>query len=108
VEAFVLKGAVKRINRESINPDQSVEVELTRKTVALPAGTRFVPMNQPVAALAAAALEPDSPGSFIGTGIIPMPAGADEAPIYRVDEVAARSLRLAPLPGVLTGACEPM
>jgi hypothetical protein len=26
----------------------------------------------------------------------------------RVDEVAARSLRLAPLPGVLTGACEPM
>jgi hypothetical protein len=107
-EAFILKGAVKRINRESINPDQSVEVELTRKTLALPAGTRFVPMNQPAAALVAAALEPDSPGSFIGTGIIPMPAGADEAPIYRVDEVAARSLRLAPLPGALTGACEPM
>jgi Zinc carboxypeptidase len=107
-EAFILKGAVKRINRESINPDQSVEVELTRKHLALPAGTRFVPMNQPAAALAAAALEPDSPGSFIGTGIIPMPAGADEAPIYRVDEVAARSLRLAPLPGVPAGACEPM
>jgi hypothetical protein len=106
-EAFVLKGAVKRINRESINPDQSVAVELTRKSLVLPAGTRFVPMNQPAAALAAAALEPDSPGSFIGTGIIPMPAGADEAPIYRADQAAARSLRLAPLPGVAAIACEP-
>jgi len=35
-EAFVLKGAVKRVNRESINPDQSVAVELTRKSLALP------------------------------------------------------------------------
>jgi Zinc carboxypeptidase len=104
-EAFVLKGAVKRINRESINPDQSVEVELTRKSLALPAGTRFVPMNQPAAALAAAALEPDSPGSFIGTGIIPMPAGTNEAPVYRADEAAAGSLRLAPLPGVAADAC---
>jgi hypothetical protein len=104
-EAFILKGAVKRINRESINPDQSVAVELTRKSLALPAGTRFVPLNQPTAALAAAALEPDSPGSFIGTGIIPMPAGANEAPIYRADEAAAHSLRLAPFPGVSASAC---
>jgi hypothetical protein len=107
-EAFVLKGAVKRINRESINPDQSVAVELTRKSLALPAGTRFVPMNQPAAALAAAALEPDSPGSFIGTGVIAVPSAANEAPIYRVDAAAARSLRLAPLPGVAGEACESM
>jgi Zinc carboxypeptidase len=104
-EAFVLKGAVKRINRESINPDQSVEVELVMKSLALPAGTRFVPMHQPAAGLAAAALEPDSPGSFVGTGIIAMPAGSNEAPIYRADEAAARGLELAPLPGAPAGAC---
>jgi hypothetical protein len=108
-EGFALKGAVKRINRESINPDQSVEVDLVMKSLALPAGTRFVPMNQPAAGLAAAALEPDSPGSFIGTGIIAMPAATNEAPIYRADEAAARRLQLAPLPGAsVVSACEQM
>lgn len=107
-EAFVLKGAVKRINRESINPDQSVEVELAPKSLVLPADTRFVPMNQPAAGLAAAALEPDSPGSFVGTGIIAMPAGSNEAPIYRAAGEAAHNLRLAPLAGVPASACEPM
>jgi hypothetical protein len=106
-ETFVLKGAVKRVNRESINPDQSVDVERMMKSLALPAGTRFVPMNQPAAGLAAAALEPDSPGSFIGTGIVPMPTGGNEAPIYRADEAAARSLRLTPLRGVSVGGCGP-
>ena len=105
-EAFMLKGSVKRTNRESINPDQSVEVELAPKSLALPAGTRFVPMRQPAAAIAAAALEPDSPGSFIGTGIIAMPTGTNEAPIYRADAAAARGLRLSPVPGAPAGACE--
>jgi hypothetical protein len=104
-EAFILKSAVKRTNRESINPDQSVEVELARKSLTLSAGTRFVPMSQPAAAIAAAALEPDSPGSFIGTGIIPMPVATREAPIYRADEAAARSLRLTPVAGEPFGAC---
>ena len=74
--------------------------------MALPAGALFVPMNQPAAAIAAAALEPDSPGSFIGTGIIAMPQGTNEAPIYRADAAAARTLRLAPLAGVPPDACE--
>ena len=103
-EAFALKGAVKQINRESINPDQSVEVELAAKSLTLPAGTLFVPMAQPSAALAAAALEPDSPGSFIGTGIVAMPAGNNEAPIYRV--AAPGSLRLAPRAGARPALCE--
>jgi hypothetical protein len=107
-EAFILKGAVKRTNRESINPDQSVEVELAAKSLALPAGALFVPMRQPAAAIAAAALEPDSPGSFIGTGVIAMPPGTNEAPIYRADAAAARSLRLAPVPGAPAGGCEPL
>jgi hypothetical protein len=105
-EAFLLKGPVKRTNRESINPDQSVEVELGNKSLTLPAGALYVPMNQPAAAIAASALEPDSPGSFIGTGMIAMPPGTNEAPIYRVGSAAARGLRLAPLPGTPAGACE--
>jgi hypothetical protein len=64
-------------------------------------------MAQPAAAIATAALEPDSPGSFIGTGVIAMPAGSNEAPIYRADAAAVRGLRLAPLPGVAASACEP-
>jgi len=108
VEAFVIKGAVKRINRESINPDQSAEVELVPKSLALPESTRFVSMSQPAAAIAAAALEPDSPGSFIGTGIVAMPAGTNEVPIYRADSAAVHSLRLGPLAGAPATACEPM
>jgi hypothetical protein len=107
-EAFILKGAVTRTNRESINPDQSVEVELAKKSLALPAGTLFVPMRQPAGALAAAALEPNSPGSFIGTGVIAVSSGTNEAPIYRADAAAVRSLRLAPVPGAPAGACEPL
>jgi hypothetical protein len=105
-EGFILKGAVKRTNRESINPDQSVEVELAPKSLALPAGALFVPMSQPAAALAAAALEPDSPGSLIGAGVIAMPPGTKEAPIYRIGAAAARSLQLAPVPGAPAVACE--
>ncbi|HML13624.1 MAG TPA: M14 family zinc carboxypeptidase [Xanthobacteraceae bacterium] len=104
-EAFILKGAIKRINRESINPDQSVEIELAPKILEVPAGTLFVPMRQPAAAIAAAALEPDSPGSFIGTGVIAMPAGSNEAPIYRAEAAAARGLRLTPRAGA-TAPCE--
>src|SRR5262249_9800681 len=107
-EAFILKSAVKRTNRESINPDQSVEVELAKKSLALPAGALFVPMHQPAGALAAAALEPDSPGSFIGTGIVALSPGTNEAPIYRLSNEATRRLRLAPLSGVAANACAPM
>jgi Zinc carboxypeptidase len=98
-EAFILKSAPKAGNRESINPDQSVEIELVPKTLTVPAGTFYVPMNQPAAGIIAAALEPDSPGSFIGTGILPMPAGTGETPIYRVNAAAAHTLQLAPLSG---------
>jgi hypothetical protein len=103
-EAFILKNAPKAGNRESINPDQSVEIELVPKTLTVPAGTFYVPMNQPAAGIIAAALEPDSPGSFIGTGILPMPAGTGETPIYRVNAAAAHTLQLAPLSGD-PGAC---
>jgi hypothetical protein len=104
-ESFVLTSPIKRVNRESINLDQSVVVNLANKILSLPAGTLYVPMDQPSAGIIAAALEPDSPGSFIGTGIVAMPPGAQETPVYRVDAAAARNLKLAPLSGAPTSVC---
>jgi hypothetical protein len=40
-------------------------------------------MDQPQAAVVAAALEPDAPGSFVGVGLAPL-STAGEPPIYRV------------------------
>jgi hypothetical protein len=70
--------------RESINPDQSVRVAVHPSTVDVPRGALFVTMAQPAAGIAAAALEPDSPGSYLGVGVIPMSDGESEAPVYRV------------------------
>lgn len=61
-----------------------VQVEIRHRTMAVPAGALFVPMTQPAAGIVAAALEPDSPGSYVGAGLIPMAANETEAPVYRV------------------------
>jgi hypothetical protein len=45
--------------------------------------------------MAAMALEPDSPGSLVGVGLIPLPTEASEVPIYRVE--TALGLRLLPV-----------
>jgi hypothetical protein len=70
--------------RESINPDQAVKVTVRSRTIDVPAGALFVPTKQPAAAIAAAALEPDSPGSYVGVGVVPVNDGETEAPVYRV------------------------
>jgi hypothetical protein len=59
----------------------------------VPAGALFVPMAQPAAGIIAAALEPDSPGSYVGAGVIPMEAGESEAPVYRVMPGTTLSLK---------------
>src|SRR5882757_7511548 len=86
VEAYDVErlGAVSRRRSESINPDQSMRVAIRPATIDVPAGALFVPMNQPAAGIVAAALEPDSPGSYLGVGIVPMDDGESEAPVYRV------------------------
>jgi hypothetical protein len=66
-----------------------VRVTIEKKTMDVPAGTLFVPMDQPAAGIAAAALEPDSPGSYVGVGVIPMPADETEAPVYRVMDASS-------------------
>jgi hypothetical protein len=59
----------------------------------VPAGTLFVPMDQPAAGIAAAALEPDSPGSYVGVGVIPMESNETEAPVYRLMDASGLTLK---------------
>ena len=93
VEAYDVARQQTRKSRESINPDQSVRVQIKRKTLDVPAGTLFVPMTQPAAGIVAAALEPDSPGSYLAAGVIPMASDEAEAPVYRVMDAAGLTLR---------------
>lgn len=44
---------------------------LTRGAVEAPVGSFYVSMNQPLAHLAAAALEPDTPYSYLANGLVP-------------------------------------
>jgi hypothetical protein len=86
VEAYDVErlGRPSRRAGESINPDRSVNVTIRAATIDVPAGALYVPMGQPACGVVAAALEPDSPGSYLGTGIIPMSEEETEAPLYRV------------------------
>jgi hypothetical protein len=93
VEAYEVARTDSKKSRESINPDQAVRVQVEARTIDVPAGALFVPMTQPAAGIVAAALEPDSPGSYVGVGVIPMTADETEAPVYRVMSTTGLSLR---------------
>ena len=84
VEAYDVQRVTVETRRESINPDQSVRVVVRPATIDVPQGALFVPMNQPATGIVAAALEPDSPGSYLGVGMVPMNDNESEAPVYRV------------------------
>jgi hypothetical protein len=86
VEAYDVQRLrpVSRGVREAINPDQSMRVAIRPATIDVPAGALFVPMSQAAAGIVAAAMEPDSPGSYLGVGVVPMNDGESEAPVYRV------------------------
>ena len=66
------------------NPDQAVKVELRPRRMDVPADAVFVPMTQAGANVIAASLEPDSPGSHVGVGVVEIAPASGEAPIYRV------------------------
>jgi hypothetical protein len=89
VEAYSVTRVAAKTNRESINPEQTMRAEIRRRTVDVPPGSLFVPMNQPAAGIVAAALEPDSSASYLGAGVISMSAGESEAPVYRLMPGAA-------------------
>jgi len=93
VEAYDVTRTTPTTSRNAINPDQSVRVTLKKKMLDVPPGTLFVPMAQHAAGIVAAALEPDSPGSYVGVGVIPMAADETEAPVYRVPMDTALPLK---------------
>jgi hypothetical protein len=59
-----------------------------RAEVEMPAGTFYVPTTQPLGALAAIVLEPESPVGYVANGVVPVGPG-DSVPIWR----ALRALR---------------
>ncbi|MBS0224466.1 MAG: M14 family metallocarboxypeptidase [Proteobacteria bacterium] len=103
VEAYDVTRNATASNREAINPDQSMHVRVEAKTIDVPAGALFVPMTQPASGIIASALEPDSPGSYLGVGVIPMSADRTEAPVYRV--MSGTALSLKPRPGASEALC---
>ncbi|MFM9974252.1 MAG: M14 family zinc carboxypeptidase [Beijerinckiaceae bacterium] len=84
VEAYALTAVAATAGRENINPDQTLRAVIVDREMVLPAVTLFVPMAQSSAGIIASAMEPDSPGSYLATGVIPLAAGVTEAPIFRV------------------------
>jgi hypothetical protein len=104
VDGFVVTERPPKVAREAINPDQFVKVEIRRRQLSVPAGTHYVPMAQPGGTMAAMGLEPDSPGSLVGVGLIPLPAEASEVPIYRVEAaIGARLLPVETADGAICG-----
>jgi len=103
VEFYRVTRVKARASRESINPDQSMQVAVSGKTVEVPIGALWVPMEQAAAGIVAAALEPDSPGSYLGVGVIPMADDETEAPLYRV--MSTQGLSLTPIHGTPTPLC---
>ena len=91
-DAFTIKERSRKVEREAINPDQAIKVEVVRKRIKVPAGAAFVSARQPAGKLASLALEPDSPGSLAGVGLIPLPDGLADIPVYRL----ATAPKLAP------------
>lgn len=60
-------------------PGQTALVRLRRNAIDAPAGSFYVPLNQPLANLAVAALEPDSPAGYVEQDVI-----EDTADIARI------------------------
>lgn len=52
----------------------AVKIELIDAVLDMPDGSYYVPLTQPLAQLAVAALEPDTPNSYVANGVLP---GAD-------------------------------
>ena len=82
VEGYFMAAPPKPTNREAINPEQTVKVELKPERRTLPAGTLIIPMQQAAAGIITAAMEPDSPGSMVGVGLLPVDGNL--APVFRV------------------------
>jgi hypothetical protein len=81
-------------DRRSINPDAAVKSTLRAARVHVPAGSLYVPMQQPMAHRAAAALEPDAPGSLVALDVVRLALDRMTAPIVRLPK--ATPIRMSP------------
>jgi hypothetical protein len=88
---------------------QQVTTEVAPRKVRFPAGSYVFPMAQANASVIAVALEPESPGSFVSYGLIPVDkkgspatiAAPSEIPVYRVMrpvELDTRAVKPQPRP----------
>jgi Zinc carboxypeptidase len=84
VDAYAVEAVAATAGRENINPDQTLRAKLSPRTLTLSADTLYVPMAQSAAGIVASAMEPDSPGSYLATGVIPLDSSAPQAPVFRV------------------------
>ncbi|MCW5738492.1 MAG: hypothetical protein KIS73_30500, partial [Enhydrobacter sp.] len=85
----VTGGALAVEAYEVTRTGSAVQVDMRARTMAVPGGALFVPMDQPAAGIVAAALEPDSPGSYVEAGLIPIADDETEAPVYRVMDASS-------------------
>ena len=69
--------------REGIHGDHALTAAVQPATITPAPGAVYIPMDQPQAAVVAAVLEPDSPGSYAAVGLAWLSAEG-EPPIYRV------------------------
>jgi Zinc carboxypeptidase len=84
VQAYTLETLAATAGRENINPDQTLKAKLSLRQLTLASDTLYIPMAQSAAGIVAATMEPDSPGSYLATGVIPLASGTTEAPVFRV------------------------
>lgn len=70
------------------NAMKVVETSLTKTTLTDTAGYWYVPLSQPLANLAVAALEPETQGSFVANGVLKLPEKQQNGslPLWRVVE----------------------
>ena len=93
VEAFDVTRTqpITRATREASTLTGALEVRLEARNVTVGEGWLWVPMAQPTSSIIAASLEPDSVGSQVHVGLVPVAADRI-APIYRVMDRAPRTV----------------
>jgi hypothetical protein len=72
-------------DRRAINPEGGVQTKAMREEapVTLPAGSLYVPVEQPLVGLVVASLDPDAAGGFVSAGLFPGEVGA-RLPLLRL------------------------
>jgi len=87
VERYIIRAVRQEPSDNGTTLLDRVTTETQILNVTVPAGTFYIPINQPFARIAATALEPEGAGSFVNSRLIRVPAGLQagvELPIMRL------------------------